>query len=203
MRLLKYEGKTKEEAINKCLKEENKKEEDFYIKESQVEGGLFKGKKVIIEAVAKEEIIAYIKRFISDLGNLMGITINSEVRENEGIIKVLLVTDQNAIIIGKEGRTLEAIQLLIKQSINSKTGINVRINVDSSNYKKNKEKNFEYEIMRIAKQVEKTKIEAKLDPMNSYNRRIVHTIVSEFKNLESTSVGESPERYVIIKYKED
>lgn len=203
MRLLKYEGKTKEEAINKCLKEENKKEEDFYIKESQIEGGLFKGKKVIIEAVAKEEIIAYIKRFISDLGNLMGITINSEVRENEGIIKVLLVTDQNAIIIGKEGRTLEAIQLLIKQSINSKTGINVRINVDSSNYKKNKEKNFEYEIMRIAKQVEKTKIEAKLDPMNSYNRRIVHTIVSEFKNLESTSVGESPERYVIIKYKED
>lgn len=203
MRLLKYEGKTKEEAISKCITAENKKEEDFYIKESQIDGGLFKGKKIVIEALLKEEVINYIKNFISDLSNLMGITINSEVRENENIIKVLLVTDNNAIIIGKDGRTLEAIQLLIRQSINSKTGMNIKINVDSSNYKKNKEKNFEYEIVKIARQVEKTKIEAKLDPMNSYKRRIVHTIVSEFKNLESTSVGEVPERYVIISYKED
>lgn len=203
MRLLKYEGKTKEEAISKCIKSENKKEEDFYIKESQIEAGLFKGKKIVIEAILKEEVTTYIKNFISDLSNFMGININSEVRENEGIIKVILVTDNNAIIIGKDGRTLEAIQLLIRQSINSKTGMNMKINVDSSNYKKNKEKNFEYEISKIVKQVDKTKIEAKLDPMNSYNRRIVHTIVSEFKNLESSSVGEGLERYVIIKYKED
>jgi spoIIIJ-associated protein len=203
MRLLRYEGKTKEEAISKFIKEENKKAEDFYIKESQVDGGLFKGKKIVIEGFLKEEVINYIKNFISDLSNFMGITRNSEVRENEDIIKVLLVTDNNAIIIGKDGRTLEAIQLLIRQSINNKTGINIKINIDASNYKKNKEKNFEYEILKIARQVEKTKIEAKLDPMNSYNRRIVHTIVSEFKNLESTSVGEAPERYVIIKYKED
>ncbi len=203
MRLLKYEGKTKEEAISKCLKEQNLTEKDLYMKESQIVGGLFKGKKVIVETLLKEDVICHVKNFIKDLSNLMGITINSEVRESEGVINVLLVTDQNAIIIGKDGCTLEAIQILIRQSINKQTGMNIRINVDSSNYKKNKEKNFEYEIVRIAKQVEKTKIEAKLDPMNSYKRRIVHTIVSEFKNLESSSVGEVPERYVIIKYKED
>ncbi|MDD2434644.1 MAG: KH domain-containing protein [Bacilli bacterium] len=203
MKVLKYEGKTKEEAINKCQKELNKEINELYIIEKEQEGGLFKGKKVLIEVLVKEEVIKYIKDFIQNLGNLMEVQINSEVRDVEDIIKVILVTDKSAIIIGKDGRTLEAIQLLIRQSIRGLTGFNIKVNIDASNYRKNKERNFEYEVKKIAKDVLKTKIEVKLDSMNSYQRRIVHTIVSEFNNLETVSVGESPERYVIIKYKED
>ncbi|MDD2377481.1 MAG: KH domain-containing protein [Bacilli bacterium] len=203
MKVLKYEGKTKEDAISKCLTELNKELSDLYIIDKEQEGGLFKGKKIIIEVLLKEEVINYIKSFIRDLGTLMGIQLNSEVREVEDIIQVILVTDQTAIIIGKDGRTLEAIQLLLRQSISSVTNFNVKVNVDSSNYRRNKERNFEYEIKKIVKEVLKSKIEVKLDPMNSYKRRIVHTIVSNYNDLETVSVGEAPERYVIIKYKED
>ena len=63
-------------------------------------------------------------------------------------------------------------------------------------------KNLKYEVSKIAEEVLNSKIEAHLDPMNSYERRIVHTLVSEYKNLETISEGEEPNRYVVIKYKE-
>ena len=81
--------------------------------------------------------------------------------------------------------------------------LNIKINVDVSNYKDKKLKRLEYEVRKIMKEVEKTKIEAKLDPMNSYERRYIHTIVSENINLETESFGESPNRYVVIRYKEN
>ena len=81
--------------------------------------------------------------------------------------------------------------------------MDIKINIDASNYKKKKEEYFEREIKKIAKEVLKTKIDTKLDPMNSYNRRIVHSIVSNFKNLKTESIGEEPNRYTIIKYVEE
>ena len=77
------------------------------------------------------------------------------------------------------------------------------ITITINNYKGKKLKNFEYEIKSIAKSVLKTHVDVKLDPMNSYNRRIVHNIISQYKNLKTESIGEEPERYTIIKYQED
>ena len=91
----------------------------------------------------------------------------------------------------------------MKDISDQKIDMNLRINVDASNYKGKKIKNFEYEIKKIAKSVLRTKVAVKLDPMNSYNRRIVHNVVSEFENLTSLSEGEEPNRYVVIDYKED
>ena len=66
-----------------------------------------------------------------------------------------------------------------------------------------KEKHLEFEIKKICKEVLKTKVEVKLDPMNSYERRIVHNVVSKFDKLYSESEGEAPNRYTVIKCKED
>ena len=76
----------------------------------------------------------------------------------------------------------------------------IKINVDISNYKYEQTKKLEKNIKNIAKEVLKTKVDTSLDPMNSYNRRIVHTIVSEFSDLETESVGEGKERHVVIRY---
>lgn len=200
--LYNYEGKTKEEAFNKCFNQLKLLEEDLYISEKEEEGKLFKSKKVIIEVLKKEDLIDYIKKFIKDLGQKMNISINSEVREKDGIINVLLVSDNNSILIGKDGRTLESIQLLLKQAINQNANVKLKLSVDVSNYKVKKSKNLEFEIKKICKEIEKTKVEVKLDPMNSYDRRIVHTIVSEFPNLNSESFGEGKERRTVISYKE-
>lgn len=198
----KLEGKTKEEILNKYLSENNLEEKDIFYTESEIKGGLLKSKKVELEIVSKKDIINFIKEFIENLSKNMGITINSEVRENEGIYNVLLVTDNNPIIIGKDGRTIDAIQLLIRQALTTQVGKNIKVIVDASDYRNNKQKNFEREIKKIAKEVLKTRVEAKLDPMNSYNRRIVHSLLADYENIETESFGETPNRYVVIRYKD-
>lgn len=199
----KYEGKTKEELENKITEELNVEISDLFILIIEEEGKLFKAKKYLAEVYKKEDIISYVKEYIRNLEDGLNSKINSEVKFQEDILKIILVSDNNSILIGKEGRTLESIQTLIRNSIKNQTGINLKINLDASNYKAKKQKNLEYEIKKIAKDVLKTHIEVKLDPMNSYDRRCVHNVISKFENLKSLSHGESPNRYVVISYKED
>lgn len=200
---VRLEGKSREDILNKYLIENNLNENEIYVTEKEEAAKLFKSKKVILEIVKKEDVKKYLKDYINTLASTSGITINSEIREKDNIYNILLVSDNNNILIGKDGRTLNAIQLLLHQSLNNNLGLNLRINVDVSNYKDKKLKRLENEVKKIMREVEKTKIEAKLDPMNAYERRIVHTIVSENSNLETESFGENPNRYVVIRYKED
>ena len=200
---VRLEGKNKEELLNSFLNENNLNLDEIYLKEEETEAKLFKSKKVILEIVKKSDVKNYLKEYIKTLGTNMGLTINAEIREKEDHYEIMLISDNNNILIGKDGKTLNAIQLLLHQSLNNQVGFNIHVTVDVSNYKDKKVKRIEREVKRIMSEVEKTKIEAKLDPMNSYERRLVHTIVSENQNLETESFGESPNRYTVIRYKEN
>jgi len=191
------EGKTEEELLSSINLD------NVHYKIEEIPGKLFKGKKYLIKTIEKEAIRNFIKEFINNLGSSMDKKINVEIRYSDDCYSVMLIGEDNSILIGKDGRTLNSIQLLLHQAINNKTGFNIRINVDAANYKTNKEKRLEREIKTIAKEVIDTKIEVKLDPMNSYERRIVHNIIGDFKDLKSESFGEDPSRYIIISYKED
>ncbi len=199
----KYEGKNKEEAIKKGLKELNKEEHEVLVKEVEKEAGLFKTKKEAVMIVTNEAIIDYIKTFIKKLGQLMKIDMIAEVTNVDGVYNVSLTTAKNPIVIGKDGKNLDAIQLILRQTLSRLTDMNIKVVVDASNYKEKRTRNFEYEIKSIAKGVLYSKAEASLDPMNSYERRVVHTIIAEFPNLTSVSEGEEPNRRIVIKYKED
>ena len=201
--LYKYEGKTLSDAKEKCFNELNLTEEEIFIKETETEAKLFKSKKYIIEALPKKEIIKYIKEYLQQIDKSFNIELKSEVNEKENIIKINIVSNNNPIIIGKDGKNIDALQTLIRSSIKNQTGFDIKVNVDASNYKKKKEESFEREIKKLAKDVQNTHIDLKLDPMNSYKRRIVHNIVSKFENLKTESIGEEPDRYTIIKYEED
>lgn len=199
--LYKYEGKNKEELEQQILNELNVSKEDIFVKEKEEEGNLFKSKKYIYEVVKKEDIVSFIKDYIKELSDNFGMVINSEVRFKNDVLTIVLVSDNNSILIGKEGRTVSAIQTIIKNVISNKTGFNIKISVDVSNYKANKQKKLEYEIKKLAKEVLQTHVEVKLDPMNSYERRCVHTVIAKFENLKTESFGENPNRYVVISYK--
>lgn len=198
----KYEGKNNEELLIDALTELKVTRDDVYFKQTTEEGKLFKTKKYIIEIIKKEDVINYIKKYINEFANKFGVKINSEVRETDGIINVMLVTENNALLIGKDGKNIDAIQILLRQAVCNQTNQNIKVLVDISGYKNKKNKNLEFEIKKICKEVLNTKVEVKLDPMNSYQRRIVHTVVSEFPNLKSESIGEAPNRYTVISYKE-
>ena len=127
----------------------------------------------------------------------------STIEEEDSIYKVFLESDNNAILIGKDGKTLKAIQLLLRQYLNIQTGCNIKINVDISDYKEKKLKLLENTIKKIAKEVIHSKVDAKLDPMNSYERRFVHNLINDYTMLETKSIGEEPNRHIVISYKQD
>lgn len=202
LEIYKEEAKTKEEALNLILNKTNLNKEDFFLKSEFEEGKLFKSSKYIVTALKKEDVKKYIEEFIKNLSTLLNIDIDSEVLFNEESYNVTLVSDNNSILIGKEGKTLNAIQTILRQAIKQEASISLKVNVDVGNYKLKKMRNIEREVKIIAKEVLSSKLEVKLDPMNSYERRLVHNIINEYPNLDTESFGEGKDRHVVIKYVE-
>lgn len=196
-----YEGKNIDTLKEMCQNELGLPLNKIYIIENEKESGLFKGKKAVLEAISEDEIISSIKEFINNLSTNMNLEINSEIKIQDNNINVILVSDNNNVLIGKDGKTLNALQLVLRQVYSELNRFNLKISLDVANYKIKKIKNLEREIKSICKEILNTKVDVKLDPMNSYERRIVHSVVSEYDNLESISEGVEPSRYTIIKYK--
>lgn len=199
----KYEGRTYEEALQKCLRTLELDETELYIDIKEKEPTEENKNKIEITVLPKSEVIDYIKEIIQNIGNALVSRIETKVSDVEDVLNISIYSEVNPILIGKDGKNLSAIQTIIKQSIFRKFGRNIKVSVDIANYKTKKIKNLKYEVSKIAEEVLKTKIEAHLDPMNSYERRIVHTLISDYDLLETVSEGEEPNRYVIIKYKEN
>lgn len=190
----KYEGIDEEDCLTKCIEELDTYACDLFINNIENE------EKYTIEVVKKEDIIEYIKSYLKNICKKMNLDLNLEIREEENIFSVTMVSNNNPILIGKDGKNLNSIQQLLRQSLKNITGIDIKVNLDASNYKAKRVKNFEYQIKNIVREVQKTKVDTKLDPMNSYQRRIVHSLLSDFSNVTTESVGEEPNRCVVIKY---
>ena len=190
----KYEGKDEEDCLTNCIEELDVYNCDLLIN-NIVDDECFK-----IEVVKKEDIINFIKDYYKKLISKMNLDVNIEVIEDENIFNVTIVSNNNPILIGKDGKNLNSMQFLIRQTLKKFTGMDVKVNLDVSNYRAKKIKNFEYQIKNIVREVQKTKTDTKLDPMNSYQRRLIHSLLSNFSNVTTESVGEEPNRCVVIKY---
>ena len=196
-----YEGKTKEEAIEKALTELNVAEKNLIVNVLEEKNTLLK-KIVKIEVIDYNDVIDYIKENIIEITKLMGLTVNLEVRRRDDNITIKIFSDHNALLIGKNGSTIEALQTIIRQIVNTATKEYIGIILDVENYKDKRIKNLEYLAKKVAKEVRDTKVETKLDSMNSYERRIIHSALSDNKYVYTESVGEEPNRCVVIKPKE-
>lgn len=196
----KFEAKTEEEALNKAMVELNCERANLFYKSEFVEGKLFKGSKYIVEVIEKSDVKEYINSFFKELANSMNISIETEILYNNESFNITLITSNNSLLIGKEGKNLQALQNILRQSLKVKTGISIKLNLDISNYKVKKLSTLEREIKKIAREVQKTKLDVSLDPMNSYERRHIHNLISEYENLTTESTGEGKERHIVIKY---
>ena len=199
-----YVGKNKEEAINLAKEELQEVEENLFIKEIEViEGGLFKKGKVEIEVIEKREVVKDIKDYLVNLLKNMGYTVNIEIKNKEEVPKYVIFSDNDALLIGKNGKNLKALSILVSQHLNNEIGRNYKFVIDINEYKEKREKSLERLAKRIAREVRTTKVEAKLDSMNSYERRIIHNALTNYKGIYTESEGEEPNRCVVIKPKED
>ena len=190
----KYIGKTKEEAIQTAKEELQELEENLFIKELEsTKGGLFKSKKVV----------RYIKEYLIKILKSMGFTVNIEIKNKEEVPKYIIFSDNDALLIGKNGKNLTALSILVSQHLTKELGRTYKFTIDVNEYKEKREKTLENLAKKIAREVSTTKIEAKLDSMNSYERRIIHNALTNNKKVYTESEGEEPNRYVVIKPKED
>lgn len=196
-----YNGKTYEEALETALKELNLTENNVIVNVLEEKSSLLK-KNVKIEVIDYNDIIDSIKENINEITKLMGLTVNLEVRRREDNITIKIFSNHNAVLIGHNGRTIEALQTIIRQIINNETKNYIGIILDVENYKDKKNHSIELLAKKVAREVAKTKFETKLDSMNSYERRIVHSTLANDKYVYTESVGEEPNRCVVIKPKE-
>ena len=199
-----YQGKTKEEAISTATIELQEVEENLIIKEIEnIKGGLFKSPKVEIEVIEKREIVKYIKDYIVKLLKDLGFQANVEIKNKETIPTYTVYSDNDALLIGKNGKNLKALSVVVNQHINKEIGKTYKFIIDINSYKEKREKQLVQLAKRVAREVASSKIEVKMDSMNSYERRIIHNGLTNNKRVYTESEGEEPNRCVVVKPKED
>lgn len=198
-----YEGKNKEQILNLALYELNVNENELLYNIKEEHNGLLKGKKYIIEYIKYSDIVDYAKEILSEILKNMNISYDIETILKDEILKINIYSEKSSIIIGKKGGTLDSLQTFIRQAILTEVGEYIQIIVDVENYKEKQTHFLQKNAKNAAKEVQKTKIDIKLDPMKAYERKVVHDTLTNFKNIETISEGKEPNRYVIIKYKND
>lgn len=197
-----FEGKTIEEAKNKAISELNTTEDNLIIKVLSEKQGLLK-KVVKIEVINVNDVIAYLKDSIKEITNLMNIEANLEVKRRDKNINITIFSNNNSILIGKNGKTISSFQNIIRQIISKEINDEYKIIIDVENYKERKLHTIEKIAKQVAREVAKTKVESKLESMNSYERRAVHNVLANNKYVYTESIGEEPNRCVVIKPKEE
>lgn len=199
-----FVGKTQEEAIENAKIGLQELEENLIIKEIEsTKGGLFKSKKVEIEVIEKREVAKDIKNYLSKLLKDLGFTTNIEVKMNENIPTYTIYSDNDSLLIGKNGKNLHALSIVVNQYVKKEVGENYKFLIDVNAYKEKHEKALIRLAKKVAREVASTKIEAKMDSMNSYERRIIHNALTNNKKVYTESEGEEPNRYVVIKPQEE
>ena len=159
--------------------------------------GAYVKAKVTLNLDPIEEGKKYLLQLLSDLC-LEGTV---EVDSAQHSVTFNIDSNNNGMIIGREGKTLQAIQTLTSQVVNQYTKSHLKVLVDINGYKQQHNQKIEYFARKIAKEVTQTKIDAKLDPMNAYDRRLIHQALSDWKHIQTVSEGADPNRYIMIKYK--
>ena len=200
----KFTGKTREEAIQQAVENLQELEENLIILDGEEQkGGLFKSKKVEIIAIEKREVTKYIKEFLIELLKKLGFKANVEVKTKEGTPNYTIYSDNDSLLIGKNGKNLNALSLIVKENLQKEIKENYRFIIDVSDYKEKNDQRLVRLAKRIAREVKFSKIAAKLDPMNSYERRIIHNTLTNNKYVITESEGEEPNRAVVIKPREE
>ena len=192
-------GKVTEEILDEILSENDLTKDEIVYTSHDKKGKLFQGTLKEVTVYKKTDINDAIKEFLKEIIENMGLEVSFEVVTKDERTTIKMYSNNNPIIIGKNGHTLKSLENLAKQKIQNDTGIFYKINLDVSKYKEKIQKSIERLAKNTAREVAKTKIPVALDNMTSYERRLVHNILTDFKGVKTESEGEEPNRHVVIK----
>lgn len=198
-----FEGKEEKEVLESALESLGVTIDDVMYYVTKTKAGLLKKEVVSVHIATYENIINYIKEYLESLTKDMGLNVTFESKIRDKQITIKMYSDNNKILIGRNGQTLQALTTIVKQVIFNNINCYPYLILDVENYKEKKVKYLERLAKNIAREVASTKNPVELENMNSYERRIVHNILTDNPHVYTESVGEEPERHVVIKPKED
>ena len=155
-------------------------------------------------AVIKARIKSYVedsaKDFLKDIFAAMDMTVVVDVKydENDNSMNVDLSGDDMGVLIGKRGQTLDSLQYLVSLVVNKNTENYIRVKVDTENYRQRRKETLENLAKNISYKVKRTKRPVSLEPMNPYERRIIHSALQNDKYVTTHSEGDEPFRHVVV-----
>lgn len=194
-----YTAKNVEEAIKEACQELSIEEKNLLFEIQDEKKGLF-NKKVIINVYEIADVIDFAKEYVTSSVTALGLTVETTASYQDEIIHITINSDHNPILIGKNGRTLQSLNELVKLAVNARFKRRFRILLDINDYKNVKYSRIIRNARIVAKQVQKSKVDVKLDPMTPDERRIVHNALSEFSHIKTESEGDGQNRAIVVKY---
>lgn len=203
---IKIKSKSQEEAIKKALLELNVSEDDIEVEELEAPSKGFLGfigsKEGLYEITVIERETDVAKSFIETLLKNAKVNADVEVKQEDNLIKVNIKGDEAACLIGRRGDTLDSIQFLTGLALNKiNKDSHTRVLVDIENYREKREESLIRYANKMAREVAKTKKTKKLDYMNPYERRIIHSALQNDRYVITYSEGTDPYRRLVIEYK--
>lgn len=198
----KYVAKTVDDAIELALKDnELETKETLMYEVIEEKKGLF-SKKAEIAVYDLADVIEYAQNYLVDVIAHFQIIATAKTTIKDDILHITLNTDHNSILIGKNGRTLQALNEVTRLAVSTHFKRRFRILLDINEYKDEKYEKIVRIARRVAREVQKTKVDATLDAMPSDERRIVHNTLSKMSHIKTESTGEGRKRQITIKYVE-
>ena len=155
--------------------------------------------KVRISYSHEETKTVRVEDFLTGLFEHMGVEAKADVEEREGAINVTITGENPGAFIGRRGETLDAIQHLTNYVVN-RTGNRVRVNIDAENYRERRNEALVKLAEKMADKATKYRRNMTLEPMNSYERHVIHTALQEREGVTTFSTGTEPNRRVVIAY---
>lgn len=198
-------GKTVDEAVQAALKELDLElgDVDIEILEEETKGLLGLGRKeakVRIYFSTEDDPAETIKLFLEDVLSQMGLSPEVTVTEEEGFYKADISCSDSGLIIGRRGEVLQSLQFVTSQVVSRAYDSRIRVLLDTENYRDRHRVYLEDLAKKTAEKVLKSKRDFMLDPMSSYERRIIHTCLQNNEYISTYSVGDEPNRKVVITF---
>ncbi|MCR4891422.1 MAG: KH domain-containing protein [Lachnospiraceae bacterium] len=202
-------------AAEKAAKEEKKKSQADPVQKKVNVSGLTnrpKAEKPVIDGDSEkaepipidgDAVKTIARKFLEDVFKAMGLEVESNISldEKSRCLDVVLSGDEMGILIGKRGQTLDSLQYLVSLVVNKETSEYVRVKIDTENYRERRQKTLENLAKNLAFKVKRTKRPVSLEPMNPYERRIIHSSLQGDRYVTTHSEGEEPFRRVVITLK--
>ena len=206
MEFINVSAKTVDDAITEACQKFSVTSDklEYEVVEEGSSGFLGIGSKdAVIKARVKSSVQDKAKDFLRDVFEAMNLTVVVDVKydELEKTLDIDLSGDEMGVLIGKRGQTLDSLQYLVSLVVNKDVEDYIRVKVDTENYRKRRKDTLENLAKNIAFKVKRTKRPVSLEPMNPYERRIIHSALQNDKYVTTHSEGEEPFRRVVVTLK--